>query len=76
MRPYLETTGKIMNFVRATIVTLAISAAHAQTPDTIRIGFASPLTGAQAHYGKDNQNGAQMAIDDLNARGVRSAARR
>jgi len=45
--------------------------ARAQSSDVIKIGFASPLTGPQAHYGKDNQNGAQMAIDDLNARGVR-----
>src|SRR5918999_5429313 len=41
---------------------------HAQA--TIRIGFASPLTGPQAHYGIDNRNGAQMAIDELNARGT------
>src|SRR5215510_758611 len=39
--------------------------------ETVIIGFASPLTGPQAHYGKDNQNGAQMAIDDLNARGIK-----
>ena len=39
--------------------------------ETVKIGFASPLTGAQAHYGKDNQNGAQMAIDDLNARAAK-----
>jgi branched-chain amino acid transport system substrate-binding protein len=37
----------------------------------VKIGFASPLTGPQAHYGKDNQNGAQLAIEDLNARGIR-----
>ena len=45
--------------------------ALAQAPETVRIGFASPLTGSQAHYGKDNQNGAQMAIDELNARQIR-----
>lgn len=43
-------------------------AVHAQAPQVVKIGFASPLTGPQAHYGKDNQNGAQMAIDELNAR--------
>jgi branched-chain amino acid transport system substrate-binding protein len=26
-----------------------------------------PLTGPQANYGWDNQGGAQMAIDELNA---------
>ena len=25
------------------------------------------MTGGQANYGKDNQNGAQMAIDEVNA---------
>jgi branched-chain amino acid transport system substrate-binding protein len=33
---------------------------------TVKIGFASPLTGPQAHYGLDNRNGAEMAIVDLN----------
>jgi branched-chain amino acid transport system substrate-binding protein len=33
----------------------------------VKIGFASPLTGPQAHYGLDNRNGAEMAIADLNA---------
>ena len=37
----------------------------------MKIGFASPLTGGQANYGKDNQNGAQMAVDELNAQGVK-----
>ena len=36
----------------------------------VRIGSVSPLTGPQAHLGKDNENGARMAIDDANARGV------
>jgi branched-chain amino acid transport system substrate-binding protein len=49
----------------------AAAAAGAQPVEVVKIGFASPLTGAQAHYGKDNQNGAQLAIEDLNARQVR-----
>ncbi len=40
----------------------------AQPAETVKIGFASPLTGPQAHYGQDNLNGARMAIEDLNAR--------
>ncbi len=50
---------------------LGSGGARAQASEVVRIGFASPLTGAQAHYGKDNQNGARMAIDDLNARGMK-----
>ena len=35
----------------------------------IRIGSAAPLTGEIAHLGKDNENGARMAVDDINAAG-------
>lgn len=34
---------------------------------TVKIGLAAPLTGPQAHLGKDMQYGAQMAIDAINA---------
>ncbi|HSC74811.1 MAG TPA: branched-chain amino acid ABC transporter substrate-binding protein [Pseudomonadales bacterium] len=33
---------------------------------TIRIGHAAPLTGPQAHLGKDNENAIRLAIDELN----------
>ena len=36
----------------------------------VRIGSAAPLTGPQAHMGKDNENGTRMAIDDANAKGM------
>ncbi len=36
----------------------------------VRIGSASPLSGPGAHQGKDIENGARMAIDELNAKGV------
>jgi len=36
----------------------------------IKIGQVSPLTGPQAHLGKDNDNGARLAIGELNAKGV------
>lgn len=41
--------------------------AFAQQPDDVKIGFAGPMTGAQAHYGKDFQNGVTLAIEDINA---------
>lgn len=46
----------------------AIAAAHADT--VVKIGFSSPLSGPQAHYGKDNENATRMAIDDINAKGL------
>jgi branched-chain amino acid transport system substrate-binding protein len=36
----------------------------------VSIGASAPLTGPQAHLGKDNENGTRLAIDDANARGV------
>lgn len=36
----------------------------------VSIGAAAPLTGPQAHLGKDNENGTRMAIDDANAKGI------
>jgi branched-chain amino acid transport system substrate-binding protein len=45
---------------------LASTAAFAQATD-VKIGFAAPLTGGQAHYGADFRSGVQMAIDDMNA---------
>jgi branched-chain amino acid transport system substrate-binding protein len=36
----------------------------------VKIGHVGPISGAIAHLGKDNENGAKMAIDELNAKGV------
>lgn len=37
---------------------------------TVKIGHVSPLSGPSAHMGKDTEDGARMAIDELNAKGV------
>ena len=44
----------------------ATGTGFAQAQTVIKIGHVSPLTGNQAHLGKDNENGARLAIDDLN----------
>ena len=36
----------------------------------IRIGSVAPLTGSQSHIGKDNDNGARLAIEEVNAQGL------
>jgi len=41
--------------------------AHAQQVEEVKVGFAGPMTGAQAHYGKDFQNGITLAVEDMNA---------
>jgi branched-chain amino acid transport system substrate-binding protein len=62
---------RLAAFAACLVLSLVAPAAGAQPPEVVKIGFASPLTGAQAHYGKDNQNGAQLAIEELNARALR-----
>lgn len=38
--------------------------------ELVRIGQVSPLTGPQAHLGRDNDNGARLALDEINAQGL------
>ena len=45
-------------------------AATANAQEVIKIGHVGPISGAIAHLGKDNENGARMAIDELNAKGL------
>src|SRR5450432_1923391 len=48
----------------------AAPAAPTMPEVTVKIGHAAPTTGPQAHLGKDNENGARMAIDDANAKNI------
>lgn len=61
---------RFVSWTAAIAAALAFTAG-ASAQEVVRIGFASPLTGAQANYGKDNQNGAELAIRELNAQGIR-----
>jgi branched-chain amino acid transport system substrate-binding protein len=50
---------------------IAAAAGVAMAQDmVVKIGHVAPISGSQAAYGKDNENGARMAIEDLNAQGV------
>ena len=44
-------------------------------PLTVTIGHVAPLTGPQAHLGKDNENGAVLAIEDANAQKLKIGGR-
>jgi branched-chain amino acid transport system substrate-binding protein len=46
-------------------------AAAAPETLTVKIGHVGPTSGAIAHLGKDNELGAKLAIDELNAKGVK-----
>ncbi|WP_028534806.1 branched-chain amino acid ABC transporter substrate-binding protein [Paludibacterium yongneupense] len=43
------------------------SGSIAEAGGTVKIGFAAPLTGPQAHYGDEYKNGVTLAIEDANA---------
>lgn len=58
----------VMKLALAGVMVAGSSASLAQV--VVKIGFAGPLTGPIAHVGKDEQYGAQLALDDANAKGV------
>jgi branched-chain amino acid transport system substrate-binding protein len=55
----------------ALLAAFAVPGAQAQDATVVRIGHVAPLTGGQAHLGKDNELGAELAIEDLNKKGVK-----
>jgi branched-chain amino acid transport system substrate-binding protein len=40
-------------------------------PVVVKIGHVGPLTGGIAHLGKDNENGARLAVDEANMAGIK-----
>ena len=60
---------KLKLTVAAAIAAVA-GIASAQDVQVVKIGHVAPMSGAQAHYGKDNENGVRMAIEDLNAQNL------
>jgi len=55
-------------------IAVVVAAAFAGTvgaQEIVKIGHVGPVSGAQAHLGKDNENGANMAVADLNAKGIK-----
>lgn len=57
-----------LKVVAAAAIALASGLTMAQT--VVTIAHVGPTSGAIAHLGKDNENGAKMAVDELNAAGV------
>jgi branched-chain amino acid transport system substrate-binding protein len=48
----------------------AVEAPKPPAEVTVLIGVAAPLTGPQAHLGKDVENGARLAIEEANAANI------
>ncbi|HYF60448.1 MAG TPA: branched-chain amino acid ABC transporter substrate-binding protein [Burkholderiaceae bacterium] len=60
---------KLISLAVAAAFAAGAGAASAQT--VVKIGHVGPLTGGIAHLGKDNELGAKLAIEDLNAKGIK-----
>jgi branched-chain amino acid transport system substrate-binding protein len=51
-------------------IAFAFAGAASAQEQIVKIGHVGPISGAIAHLGKDNENGAKMAVDELNSKGV------
>lgn len=54
----------------AAAIAAAAGLAMAQDVQVVKIGHVAPMSGGQAHYGKDNANGSMMAVEDLNKQNI------
>ena len=54
----------------APAATSAPAAAAGGGETVVKIGHAAPLTGGIAHLGKDNENGARLAVEEANKEGL------
>jgi len=52
-------------------VLLGFVSQHAIAQEAVvRLGHVGPTSGSIAHLGKDNENGARLAVEELNAKGI------
>ncbi|HZW20864.1 branched-chain amino acid ABC transporter substrate-binding protein [Noviherbaspirillum sp.] len=64
----MQFSSKMLSLVAA--ISFAFASAASAQEQVVRIGHVSATSGPIAHLGKDMENGARMAIDELNAKGV------
>jgi branched-chain amino acid transport system substrate-binding protein len=50
---------------------IAVASGLTLAQEVIKIGHVAPTSGGIAHFGKDNEQGARLAIDELNAKGLK-----
>jgi branched-chain amino acid transport system substrate-binding protein len=49
---------------------MVFGASQALADQVVKIGHVAPLTGGIAHLGKDNENGARLAVEEINKKGL------
>jgi branched-chain amino acid transport system substrate-binding protein len=62
---------KLNSLVGAVALAVGSQVTWAQETIEVRIGHVGPTSGQIAHLGKDNEMGARMAVEELNAKGVK-----
>lgn len=67
--------GASLTLVAGLLGLAAAQRAQAQEPLVVRIAHVAATSGPAAHIGRDNENGARLAVEELNARGVRIGGR-
>jgi branched-chain amino acid transport system substrate-binding protein len=60
-----------MKFKATAVAVLTLVAGVTLAQEVVKIGHVAPISGAIAHLGKDNENAARLAIEELNAKGVK-----
>ena len=66
----LMACGKQEQVATPAVVPASAPAPAAAKGSVVKIGHVGPISGAIAHLGKDNENGARLAIEELNTAGV------
>ena len=59
-----------LKLTAAAALAVAAGMVSAQDVQVVKIGSVAPMSGPQAHYGKDNANGVLMAVEDLNTQNI------
>ena len=61
----------VMLVTAAAVAAMGLAACGKKDDGVVKIGHVAPLTGGIAHLGKDNENGARLAIEQANAAKIR-----
>lgn len=66
----MKSLSHVIAVASASAVATVTYAQSTLADSTVVIGHVAPLTGSIAHLGKDSENGARLAIDEINSRGL------
>ena len=65
----MKNTKKLISFILVAVMILALGTVALADGEAFKLGATGPLTGGAAIYGNAAANGAQIAVDEINAEG-------